>query len=65
MRSSFTVDTLEYLYLGGRCSAITNLAGSVLQIRPVIEVKSDGTLGVKEKVRGSRTRALQSHGRRL
>jgi DegV family protein with EDD domain len=60
VRSSFVVDTLEYLYLGGRCSAITNLAGSVLQIRPVIEVRSDGTLGVKEKVRGSRARALQS-----
>jgi fatty acid kinase fatty acid binding subunit len=60
VRSSFVVDTLEYLYLGGRCSAITNLAGSVLQIRPVIEVRPDGTLGVKEKVRGSRARALQS-----
>jgi DegV family protein with EDD domain len=60
VRSSFTIDTLEYLYLGGRCSAITNLAGSVLHIRPVIEVKPDGTLGVKDKVRGSRARALQS-----
>jgi fatty acid kinase fatty acid binding subunit len=46
VRTSFVVDTLEYLYLGGRCSAITNLAGSVLQIRPVIEVRPDGTLGV-------------------
>lgn len=60
VRSSFVVDTLEYLYLGGRCSAIANLAGSVLQIRPVIEVRSDGTLGVKDKIRGSRTRALLS-----
>ncbi len=60
MRSSFIVDTLEYLYLGGRCSAVTNLAGSVLHIRPVIAVKPDGTLGVKAKVRGSRRKALQS-----
>lgn len=60
VRSSFTVDTLEYLYLGGRCSAVTNLAGSVLHIRPVIAVKPDGTLGVKAKVRGSRAKALQS-----
>ena len=60
VRTAFVVDTLEYLYLGGRCSAITNIAGSVLQIRPVIEVRSDGTLGVKEKVRGSRARSLQS-----
>jgi DegV family protein with EDD domain len=60
VRASFTIDTLEYLYLGGRCSAATNLAGSALHIRPVIEVKPDGTLGVKKKVRGSRAKALQS-----
>jgi DegV family protein with EDD domain len=60
VRSSFTIDTLEYLYLGGRCSAMTNIVGSMLHIRPVIEVKPDGTLGVKDKVRGSRARALQS-----
>jgi DegV family protein with EDD domain len=60
VRASFVVDTLEYLYLGGRCSALANIAGSVLQIRPVIEVKPDGTLGVKEKIRGSRARALQA-----
>jgi DegV family protein with EDD domain len=59
VRSSFTVDTLEYLYLGGRCSAITKLAGSTLHIRPVIEVKPDGSLGVKAKIRGSRAKALQ------
>jgi DegV family protein with EDD domain len=60
VRCSFALDTLKYMYLGGRCSAVTNLAGSVLHIRPVIEVKPDGTLGVKDKVRGSRSKALQS-----
>jgi DegV family protein with EDD domain len=60
VRCSFALDTLQYMYLGGRCSAVTNLAGSVLHIRPVIEVKPDGTLGVKDKVRGSRSKALQS-----
>jgi DegV family protein with EDD domain len=60
VRTSFVIDMLEYLYLGGRCSAMTNIVGSVLQIRPVIEVRRDGTLGVKEKIRGSRSKALQS-----
>ncbi len=35
-----------------------HVVGSLLKIRPVIEVKKDGTLGVKEKVSGSRKKAL-------
>ena len=60
VRTSFVVDTLEYLYMGGRCSALQNIVGSLLKIRPVIEVRRDGTLGVKEKLRGTRRRALDT-----
>ena len=35
-----------------------NIVGSILQIRPIIEVKQDGTLDVKSKCRGSRIKAL-------
>lgn len=59
VRTAFVIDTLEYLYKGGRCSAVTNLIGSVLHIRPVIAVR-DGTLGVKDKIGGSRKKALDS-----
>ena len=55
----FIVDTLRYLYLGGRCTAVENLFGSVLKIRPVLETRADGTLGVADKVRGPRRRGLQ------
>jgi DegV family protein with EDD domain len=58
IRTSFIIDTLDYLYLGGRCSAMQSIVGSLLHIRPVIEVKSTGTLGIKEKTRGSRKKAL-------
>ncbi len=57
---SFAIDTLDYLYMGGRCSAMTKVVGSMLKIRPVIEVVRDGTLGVKTKVGGSRKKALGS-----
>ena len=57
---SFVIDTLDYLYMGGRCSAMSHLIGSVLKIRPVIGVNSDGTLGVKTKVGGSRKKALNT-----
>jgi DegV family protein with EDD domain len=57
---SFAIDTLRYLHMGGRCSALQSLVGSVLQVRPVIDVRPDGTLGVKAKTRGPRRRALQT-----
>ncbi|GAP14965.1 EDD domain protein, DegV family [Longilinea arvoryzae] len=60
IHTSFTIDTLDYLYKGGRCSALANIFGSLLHIRPVIEVRSDGTMGVKEKIGGARKRALLS-----
>jgi DegV family protein with EDD domain len=58
IRTSFIIDTLDYLYLGGRCSAMQSIVGSLLQIRPVIEMKPDGMLGIKEKTRGSRKKTL-------
>lgn len=60
VHSSFIIDTLDYLYKGGRCSALQNIFGSLLRIRPVIEVRKDGTMGVKEKIGGARKRALLS-----
>lgn len=60
VHTSFVIDTLEYLYKGGRCSAMSMVVGSLLKIRPVIEVNPDGTLGVKEKITGTRKKALNS-----
>ncbi len=41
---------LDYLYKGGRCNALELVMGSLLRIRPVIEVRQDGTMGIKEKI---------------
>lgn len=60
LRVSFMIDTMEYLYKGGRCTALQAIAGSVLKIHPIIEVRPDGTLGVKEKARGVRQKGLQA-----
>ena len=59
VRTSFVIDTMEYIYKGGRCTAIQAFAGSVLKIHPIIEVHQDGTLGVKEKVRGTLRKGFQ------
>jgi DegV family protein with EDD domain len=60
VNSSFIIDTLDYLYMGGRCSSMEHIVGSLLKIRPIIEVRTDGTLGVKEKVNGSRKKGLNT-----
>jgi DegV family protein with EDD domain len=60
VNTSFAIDTLDYLYMGGRCTAMEHVMGSLLKIRPVIEVRPDGTLGVKDKISGSRKKALDS-----
>jgi DegV family protein with EDD domain len=44
----FTVmlDTLEYLYRGGRVPAIASLIGSAINLNPVLGNKTDGTVGI-------------------
>jgi fatty acid kinase fatty acid binding subunit len=59
LRTSMVLDTLKYVYMGGRCSGVESFVGSLLRIRPVIYVLPDGSLGVREKVRGTRRHALQ------
>jgi DegV family protein with EDD domain len=59
IRTSFVIDTMDYLYKGGRCSGLQAFTGSVLKIHPVIEVDSAGTLGVKAKFRGGRQKSLR------
>lgn len=38
VRASFVVDTLVYLYRGGRCSGLAAMAGGVLKLHPRIGV---------------------------
>ena len=60
VNSSFMIDTLEYLHKGGRCSAVENLMGSLLSIHPIIEVRRDGTLGVRQKLRGTTRKVMDA-----
>ena len=47
-----TVNDLFFLKRGGRVSATTAVAGSVLNIKPIIEVSAEGKLDTVGKVRG-------------
>lgn len=59
-RGIFILDTLDYLYHGGRCSAIEHFVSSALHIHPFLNIKPEGTLGVLQKVRGSRIKAVEA-----
>lgn len=47
-----TVDDLFFLKRGGRISATTAIAGSVLNIKPIIHVTAEGKLDTIGKIRG-------------
>lgn len=59
-RGIFILDRLDYLYHGGRCSAIENYFSSVMKIHPFYQMLPDGTLGGLQKVRGSCKRAIDA-----
>ena len=48
----FTVDDLMYLKRGGRISAATAIVGTMLQIKPILHVDSEGHLISVSKTRG-------------
>lgn len=50
----FTVDDLMFLKRGGRVSAVTAVAGTMLSIKPVLHVDNDGHLINIAKARGRR-----------
>lgn len=56
--TQFVVDTLDYLYMGGRCSGMTNFIGSLLKIRPVLRL-IDGSIVPVNKVRGKKEKAVE------
>lgn len=58
-RGIFILDNLTYLYHGGRCKAIEHFVASLLKIHPFLKIKPDGTLGILQKVRGARFRAVR------
>ena len=48
------VDTLEYLYKGGRMKRGTAAIGTLFHVKPVIEVTEEGTVGLAGKAIGTR-----------
>lgn len=50
--TSFVLDTLQFMWKGGRCSGVTALGANVLKLKPCLEMR-EGNLVVCKKYRGS------------
>ncbi|MBR4132622.1 MAG: DegV family protein [Oscillospiraceae bacterium] len=57
---SFVLDTLEYLYKGGRCSGVAALGANLLSLKPCIEV-ADGKMRVGKKYRGNLEKCIEKY----
>ena len=60
VRASFVVDTLTYLYRGGRCSGLAAMAGGALKLHPKIVVE-DGAMNPAKKYRGKMKKVLMDY----
>jgi DegV family protein with EDD domain len=64
VRASFVVDTLLYLYRGGRCSGLSAMVGSALKLHPMISVV-DGKMIAGKKYRGNLSKVITSYTKDL
>ncbi|MBR4435063.1 MAG: DegV family protein [Clostridia bacterium] len=60
VETSFVLDRLDFMVKGGRCSAVSALGASILQLHPGIAVEN-GKMGVFKKYRGSWERCLRAY----
>lgn len=60
VQSSFVVDTLTYLYKGGRCSLLSMFGANLLKIRPTLQLV-DGKIVPTEKYRGKMSVVLTKY----
>ncbi len=60
VEASFVIDTLDYLKMGGRCSAITAFSANLLNIKPCIEV-TNGKMDVGKKYRGRFEKSIEKY----
>jgi EDD domain protein, DegV family len=60
VETSFVIDTLDYLKMGGRCSALTAFSANLLNIKPCIEV-IDGKMEVGKKYRGKIEKSITKY----
>ena len=62
VEASFIINTLEFLWKGGRCSGVAALGANVLRLKPCIDV-ADGRMVVGKKLRGDLSSCIETYVR--
>ena len=60
VQASFVINTVEYLYKGGRCSSLQRLGVNLLRLKPQILV-TDGKMGSGKKYRGKNRQVIEQY----
>ncbi len=60
VQASFVIQTLDYLYKGGRCSGLARLGAAILRIKPQIIV-SEGKVAPAKKHFGRKSQVIESY----
>lgn len=58
--TSFVLDTLEFMWKGGRCSGVTALGANMLKLKPCLEMR-EGKLAVCKKNRGAMEKVYRQY----
>ena len=64
MQTSFVIERLDYMHMGGRCSSIALLGANLLKIRPRIIMK-DGKMVSDKKYRGTMKSVIAKYAEEL
>lgn len=62
VETSFVIDTLEFMWKGGRCSGVAALGANLLKLKPALEMR-DGKLEMYKKYRGSITNVYRQYAK--
>ena len=60
VQASFVIQTLDYLYKGGRCSGLARLGAAILRIKPQIIV-SEGKMAPAKKYFGRKSQVVEAY----
>ena len=60
VEASFVVDSIDYLFKGGRCSALAAFGANLLKLKPCIEV-TDGKMNPGKKYRGNISKVMVNY----
>lgn len=50
VKTQFAINTLQYLHMGGRCSSLASIFGTMLNLKPIIKVQNNALVVAKKPI---------------